>query len=47
LKAEKIERAKALGLKVFAWTVNEATDFDRLAPLVDGIVTDYPSRYLP
>jgi len=47
LTAEQIAQAKSLGLLVFAWTVNEQADFDRLAPLVDGIVTDFPSRFLP
>ncbi len=42
----QIAEARSLGLKVFAWTVNEQDNFDRLAPLVDGIVTDYPSRFL-
>jgi glycerophosphoryl diester phosphodiesterase len=46
LTRAQIAKAKSLGLQVFAWTVNEQADFDRLAPFVDGIVTDYPSRYV-
>ena len=37
--------AKALGLKVIPWTVNERADMERLIALgVDGIITDYPDR---
>jgi len=46
LTADQIAEAKSLGLTVFAWTVNEQSDFDRLARLVDGIVTDFPSRFI-
>lgn len=45
LTEPQIERAHRLGLKVFAWTVNEVTEFNRLAPWVDGIITDFPSRF--
>lgn len=38
--------ARRRGLEIFAWTVNEAEEFNRIAPLVDGIITDYPSRFL-
>ncbi|MEZ4380118.1 MAG: glycerophosphodiester phosphodiesterase family protein [Nannocystaceae bacterium] len=35
------------GYKVFAWTVNEAEEMDRLLELgVDGIITDFPDRLL-
>jgi glycerophosphoryl diester phosphodiesterase len=37
--------ARLLGLKIFPWTVNEAAEFQRLAPMVDGIITDFPSRF--
>jgi glycerophosphoryl diester phosphodiesterase len=47
LTAAQIAEAHALGLKVFAWTVNDENDFNRLAPLVDGIITDHPSRFIP
>ena len=40
-----IAAAKALGLKVIPWTVNERADMERLIALgVDGIITDYPDR---
>ncbi|HMP09698.1 glycerophosphodiester phosphodiesterase [Hydrogenophaga sp.] len=40
-----ISRAPAPGLKVIPWTVNEATDMERLLNWgVDGIITDYPDR---
>jgi glycerophosphoryl diester phosphodiesterase len=41
----EVVQANALNLKVYAWTVNEDEDFNRLSPLVDGIVTDFPSRF--
>ena len=46
LTEAEIDEAHELGLKVLAWTVNEPEDFVRLAPLVDVIITDHPSRYL-
>lgn len=40
-----LSEARALGLQVGAWTVNEADDLARLADLgVDGLCTDYPDR---
>jgi glycerophosphoryl diester phosphodiesterase len=40
-----LKEAKALGLKVIPWTVNEPADMDRLiAAGVDGLITDYPDR---
>jgi len=47
LTAAAIAHAHRAGLKILAWTVNELADFARLAPLVDGVITDYPSRFLP
>ena len=42
---ERINEARALGLKVFVWTVNEFADLRRMIELgVDGIMTDYPDR---
>ena len=42
---DDIAAAKALGLKVIPWTVNERADMERLIALgVDGIITDYPDR---
>jgi glycerophosphoryl diester phosphodiesterase len=46
LTTEQIAQAHFLGLKVFPWTVNEVTEFHRLAPMVDGIITDFPSRFV-
>jgi glycerophosphoryl diester phosphodiesterase len=45
LAEAQIERAHRLGLKVFPWTVNEPAEFERLAAVVDGIITDFPSRF--
>lgn len=42
-----VESARARGVQVHAWTVNEAEDMRRLKELgVDGIMTDYPDRLL-
>lgn len=43
LTAPHLERARALGLKVGAWTVNDAADLARLASL-DVLCTDRPDR---
>jgi glycerophosphoryl diester phosphodiesterase len=44
-KPADIVAAKALGLKVIPWTVNERADMERLiADGVDGLITDYPDR---
>jgi glycerophosphoryl diester phosphodiesterase len=47
LTEQKIGEARGLGLDVFAWTVNRPEDFARLAPLVDGVITDFPERFIP
>lgn len=40
-----LKEAKALGLKVIPWTVNERADMERLIGAgVDGLITDYPDR---
>jgi glycerophosphoryl diester phosphodiesterase len=40
-----LAEAKALGLKVVPWTVNDAMIIDRLLGWqVDGLITDYPER---
>ena len=42
-----VESARARGLQVHAWTVNDADAMRRLKDLgVDGIMTDYPDRLL-
>ena len=44
-KAGEIAIAKALGLKVIPWTVNDPAHMEHLIALgVDGIITDYPDR---
>jgi glycerophosphoryl diester phosphodiesterase len=44
-RPDDVAAAKALGLKVIPWTVNERADIERLIALgVDGIITDYPDR---
>jgi glycerophosphoryl diester phosphodiesterase len=41
----QVEEAHALGLMVFAWTVNDPDDMRRLIEWsLDGIITDYPDR---
>jgi glycerophosphoryl diester phosphodiesterase len=43
LDAHQVREAKALGLKVLAWTVNDAPTMARMIDLgVDGLVTDRP-----
>jgi glycerophosphoryl diester phosphodiesterase len=43
--ATVIERARARGLAVIVWTVNDPAAIARLAALgVDGIISDYPER---
>jgi glycerophosphoryl diester phosphodiesterase len=45
LTPERHTEAKALGLVVIPWTVNERADMDRLIGMgVDGLITDYPDR---
>ena len=42
---ERLREARALGLRVIPWTVNEPDDLERLLALgVDGIISDYPDR---
>ena len=44
---EALTEARALGLRVVVWTVNEVEEMLALAHLgVDGIITDYPDRAL-
>ncbi len=47
LTPAKIAAAKAAGLRIVAWTVNEREDVARmLAAGVDGIISDYPDRVI-
>ncbi|MFM7506483.1 MAG: glycerophosphodiester phosphodiesterase [Rubrivivax sp.] len=45
LAPERLAEARALGLRVIPWTVNEPADIARLVGWgVDGIISDYPGR---
>lgn len=45
LTAESLREARALGLRVIVWTVNDDDDIRRMLALgVDGIISDYPDR---
>lgn len=45
LTTADVEAARALGLKVVPWTVNEPADMERLLDMkIDGLITDYPDR---
>ena len=47
LTPEFVKKAHDDGLKVHAWTINDAEEMRRVKELgVDGIITDYPSRLL-
>lgn len=47
LTTELVGEAHELGLKVYGWTANSETEFQRLyAAGIDGIVTDYPDRLI-
>jgi len=45
LDAARLAEARALGLKVIPWTLNEASDIARFVDMgVDGVISDYPDR---
>jgi glycerophosphoryl diester phosphodiesterase len=45
LSQQTLRRARSLGLRVLPWTVNEASDMERLLDWgVDGLITDRPDR---
>jgi glycerophosphoryl diester phosphodiesterase len=47
LSAELVGYAQQRGLKVFAYTVNETADLERMVVLgIDGVFSDYPDRAL-
>ena len=47
LDAAKVKAARAAGLRIIPWTVNEPADIERVMALgVDGIISDYPDRVI-
>ena len=47
LTQAKLETARARGLKVVVWTVNETTDIVRMLEMrLEGIISDYPDRVM-
>lgn len=47
LSPDHIAEARSLGLRVYAWTVNQFSDYERLINAgIDGIITDYPDRLI-
>ena len=47
LDAAKVAAARARGMKIVPWTVNEPADIERVLALgVDGIISDYPDRVI-
>jgi glycerophosphoryl diester phosphodiesterase len=45
LDAAKVAAARAAGLRIIAWTVNEPTDIARALDMkLDGVISDYPDR---
>jgi glycerophosphoryl diester phosphodiesterase len=43
--AQAMSEARAAGIRVIPWTVNERADMERLIDLgVDGLISDYPDR---
>ena len=45
LTAEKTQKVKEKGFKIFPWTINEPEDITFVTSLeVDGIITDFPER---
>jgi glycerophosphoryl diester phosphodiesterase len=48
LDAAKVARARSLGLRIVAWTVNEPDEIRRVLGLkLDGLISDYPDRVRP
>jgi glycerophosphoryl diester phosphodiesterase len=43
---ELVNRARAAGLDLYAWTVNEVAEMEKLISWgVKGIVSDYPEKF--
>jgi len=47
LTKEVVAEYQNLGFHIFTWTVNEISDIERIQSYgVDGIITDYPNRFV-
>jgi glycerophosphoryl diester phosphodiesterase len=47
IRKKGVKKAKELGVKTFAWTVNKTNDYDRMVRYnVAGIITDFPEKYV-
>lgn len=46
LTPDLVSKIKNLNLKLFVYTVNKKKDFLILEKIVDGIITDYPKKFL-
>lgn len=45
LDKEAVQKIHSHGIKVFAWTVNEISDINKMKEIgVDGIISDFPDR---
>lgn len=45
IKKRKVKKAQRRGIRIFAWTVNDASKSQKLVKMgVTGIITDYPDR---
>jgi glycerophosphoryl diester phosphodiesterase len=45
IKKRKVKKAQRMGIRIFAWTVNDASKSQKLVKMgVTGIITDYPDR---
>jgi glycerophosphoryl diester phosphodiesterase len=45
MDSASVVEARALGLRVIPWTVNEPSAIERVLDLgLDGLITDYPDR---
>jgi glycerophosphoryl diester phosphodiesterase len=45
LNAENVAKLHEAGFKVYTWTVNDPSDFQKLSAMgVDGVFSDYPDR---